>query len=63
MIQVKKIKMGRPIAKKLCPPFTNKDIDVGYGPGQLRPDQARQPETEYRQLSIVNSKRYLYPDC
>lgn len=53
MIRVKKCILGRPIAKELTPIESPKEINVGYGPGQLKPDGSRQPETERRILSKI----------
>lgn len=38
---------------KTLPPikFGPKDIDIGYGPGQLRPDGARQSKVECKLLA------------
>ena len=46
MIRVKKCVLGRPIAKELVPIKGLDTIDVGFGPGQLRPNGSRQPESE-----------------
>ena len=55
MIRVKKCVLGRPVAKQLIPiQNVPKEINVGYGPGQLRPDGSRQPETERRVLDKLN---------
>jgi hypothetical protein len=54
-ISVKKCVLGRPVAKQLIPiKNVPKEIDVGYGPGQLRPDGSRQPETERVALGNLN---------
>ena len=54
-ISVKKCVLGRPVAKQLIPiKNVPKEIDVGYGPGQLRPDGSRQPETERIILGDLN---------
>ena len=50
MIRAKKRVLGRPIAKELMPIKSPKEINIGYGPGQLKPDGSRQPETERRIL-------------
>ena len=54
-VYVKRCVLGRPVAKQLIP-IKNipKEINVGYGPGQLRPNGSRQPETERRILGDVN---------
>lgn len=54
MIRVKNCVLGRPVAKKLVPIKSPKTIDVGYGPGRLKPDGSRQPETERRVLDRLN---------
>lgn len=49
MIHAKRYVLGRPVAKILPEIKTSpNDIDVGYGPGKLKPDGSRQPETERR---------------
>jgi hypothetical protein len=50
MIYAKRCVLGRPVAKTLIPIKSPKTFDVGYGPGQLRPDGSRQPESERRVL-------------
>ena len=49
-VKVPKCVLGRPIAKSLIPIKSPTTFDVGYGPGQLKPDGSRQPETERRVL-------------
>ena len=46
MIHAKRCVLGRPVAKQLYPIHNLKSYDVGYGPGQLRPNGSRQPESE-----------------
>ena len=53
MIKVSRCKFGRPVAKKLKPIIGPKKIDVGYGPGQLRPDHSRDIRAEDRQLAKI----------
>lgn len=49
MIHAKRYVLGRPVAKILPEiKISPNDIDVGYGPGKLKPDGSRQPETERR---------------
>lgn len=50
LVSVKRCVLGRPVAKQLIPIKSLKQRDIGYGPGQLRPDGSRQPETERRIL-------------
>lgn len=52
MIKVKRCVLGKPIAKPL-PIILPKEIDVGYGPSQLRPDGSRDIRAEYRQLAKI----------
>lgn len=54
MIRVKRCVLGRPVAKELTPIKSPKTFDVGYGPGQLKPDGSRQPETERRVLNKLS---------
>lgn len=57
-ITVKRRQMGRPIAKVGQPINLFKNINVGYGPGQLRPDGSRDATAEPRVMAqlvmIVN---------
>lgn len=49
MIRVKKCVLGRPIAKTLPKiKIARNNINVRYGPGKLKPNGSRQPETERR---------------
>lgn len=59
MIRVKKCVLGRPISKTLPKiKIRHNNIDIGYGPGKLKPNGSRQPETERRVwgelISLIN---------
>lgn len=48
-LTVRKCVLGRPVAKELKPiAVLPKDINVGYGKFQLRPDGSRDPRVECR---------------
>jgi len=50
-IKAKRCVLGRPIAKEATPIKSPKTFDVGYGPGQLRPDGSRDLRAEERILA------------
>ena len=55
IIVVKKRVLGRPIAKQVTYiKDVPKQINIGYGPGQLRPDGSRQPSTERSMLAKIS---------
>ncbi len=53
MISTKKHIMGRPVAKTLKPIIIHKSINMGYGKGQLRPNNSRDPLAECRQFGML----------
>tara|TARA_R100001244_G_scaffold25113_2_gene25366 strand:+ start:28720 stop:28938 length:219 start_codon:yes stop_codon:yes gene_type:complete len=52
-IQVTRYKLGRPVAKELKQIIGPDQIDVGFGPGQLRPNGSRDIRAEEQQLSKI----------
>jgi hypothetical protein len=51
-IYAAKLPLCRGFIKPLKPIITRSSINVGYGPGQLRPNGARDIRAEERQLAI-----------
>lgn len=56
VVFAKRCQLGRPRAKTAYPiQLPQKTLDVGYGPGQLRPDGSRDPRVESRQFAKITS--------
>lgn len=54
VVFVKRCQLGRPRAKTAYPiQIPQRNLDVGYGPGQLRPDGSRDPRAESRQFDKI----------
>lgn len=54
VVFVKPCQLGRPVAKVAKQINTpNTELNVGYGPGQLRPNGSRDPRAEARQFAKI----------